>query len=123
MPRATSFRYTYLYLNGLANSLNTHVAVLVCTEPSDHDHKLKFPARFTITLELLNQHRDQDHYKKKIQCNMTRENISSNECGDEQIGCNYKFISHADLEWNEDKQTQYLKNDCLKFRITKIVMN
>ena len=39
-------------------------------------HKmLKFPARFTITLELLNQHRDQDHYSRDIQFELAKESL------------------------------------------------
>ena len=91
----------------------THVAVLVYSAKGIHDDTLKFPARFTITLELLNQHRDQDHYRKDIQCEMVKGASST-------IGLNKKWIPHADLVWNEEKQTQYLKNDCLTFRISKI---
>ena len=103
--------------NGWEEGEGTHVSVSVFIYNSDHDDKLKFPAKFTIFLELLNQHRDQDHYKQKIDCKL-EERIKSGEmkCG----SCN-KFISHADLELNEDTQTQYLKNDCLKFKISKIL--
>ena len=80
------------------------------------DDKLKLPARFTITLELLNQHRDQDHYRRDIQCKVTGR-------GKQRIGTDCTFILHDDLEWNPRKQTQYLKNDCLKFRITEIVVH
>ena len=110
--------YLSLRPNGplLSDGRGTHVAVYVYSLIGDHDDKLKFPARFTITLELLNQHRDQDHYSRDIQCEMTRGSISSGSS-------NKKYISHADLEWNADKQTHYLKNDCLKFRVMKIVVH
>ena len=83
----------------------------------DHDIVLKFPVKFTITLQLLNQHRDQDHYTIDIQYEKeTRESTSI-------LSYDWTFISHADLKWNRDKQTQYLKDDCLKFRITKIALH
>ena len=97
----------------------THVAVSVYQLKGDHDDKLKFPARFTITLELLNQHRDQDHYRRDIHCKVPIRGLR-NVFG---IGNIFSFIPHADLEWNPRKQTQYLKNDCLKFRITEIVVH
>ena len=99
----------------------THVAVFVYSVKGDHDDILKFPARFTITLELLNQHRDQDHHRRHIQCEVTRERIGNkhNSC----IGSDSIFILHLFLEWDACKQTQYLKNDCLKFRITEIVVH
>ena len=96
----------------------THVAVSVYQVRGDHYDKLKFPARFTITLELLNRHRDQDHYRRDIHCEVPKRGVHSVY----GIGKNFTFIPHADLEWNPCKQTQYLKNDCLKFRITEIVV-
>ena len=56
--------------NGLRNTsgFGTHVSVKVISLTGDYDSTLKFPTRFTITLELLNQHRDQDHYAKDIHC-------------------------------------------------------
>ena len=76
-----------------------------------------------MSLELLNQHRDQDHYKRDIECGVKEKPT------DPKFGCfryydavDKEFIPFTDLEWNRAKQTQYLKNDCLKFRIIKITM-
>ena len=91
-----------------------HMSVHVTSTKGDHDSRLKFPVRFTITLELLNQHRDQDHYSRDIQCEVTKEKFDS-------IGSCNQFISHADMEWNAAKQIQYLKNDSLKFRVAQIL--
>ena len=94
----------------------THVSVYVHSLRSDHNATLKFPAKFIITLQLLNQHRDQDHHMRDIQCEIkTSEKIGI------RVGTGWKFIPHTHLEWNRAKQTQYLKDDCLRFRITKIV--
>ena len=107
-----------LYPNG--DGAGTHVSVRVYSLKSDHDTELKVPVKFTIALQLLNQHRDQDHHTRDIQCEIkTRDKIGS---GLYFIGYDWTFIPLADLEWNHDKQTQYLKDDCLKFRITKIVV-
>ena len=101
----------YPYGNG------THVSVGVYSLKGVHDAMLKFPAKFTITVQLLNQHRNQDHHTRDIQCGIkTREMIGN------FLGSGLTFIPHAALEWNRDKQTQYLKDDCLSFRITKIVV-
>ena len=83
---------------------------------SDEWTELKFPARFCITLELLNQHRDQDHIMKEIQCELTREKIGSTST----VGFNKAIVSYASLKWNAAKQTQYLKNNCLVFRVEQI---
>ena len=86
----------------------------------EHTSAVKLPAKFTITLELLNQHRDQDHYRRNIQCDVDKDMLQERS-GLVTYYNAPKYIRHTDLEWNEDKQTQYLKNDCLKFRIIKVL--
>ena len=83
---------------------------------SDEWTELKFPARFCITLELLNQHRDQDHIMKEIECELTKERIGSTST----VGFNKAIVPYASLKWNAAKQTQYLKNNCLVFRVEQI---
>jgi len=39
----------------------THVTVYLYSMSGEFDATLQWPAKFTITLQLLNQHRDQDH--------------------------------------------------------------
>ena len=107
-----------LWPYGLGTGARTHVTVFVLPVISNHDAELKFPVKFTITVQLLTQHRDQDHYTRDIQCPlMNRQNIGH------YAGCDRTFIPHAALEWNRDKQTQYLKDDCLRFRITQVIFN
>ena len=106
-----------LWPNGLGTGAGTHVSVDVLSLKSDHNAKLKFPVKLTITLQLLNQHRDQDHHTRDIQCEI--KTIGTRLTA----GSDWTFIPHADLEWNRGKQTQYLKDNCLRFRITKIVVH
>ena len=106
--------------NGIGVCKGAQVSVTVCPLKSYHDTELKFPVKFTITVQLLNQHRDQDHHTRDILYERkTMEGVRNWE----NIGYNWRVISHAALEWNCDKQTQYLKDDCLKFRVTKIVVH
>ena len=106
-----------LWPNGLGVGNGTHVTVAVYSVKGDHDAELKFPVNFIIFLQLLNQHRDQGHHTRDIQCEIeTREMIGNFP------GYDFTFIRNADLEWNRDKQTQYLKGDCLRIRITRIVI-
>ena len=108
-----------LFPKGANAGTGTEVSVAAYSVKGDYDAELKFPVKFTITVQLLNQHRNQDHYTRDIQCEVTREKIGSVVYN---IGADWTFILHADLEWNSEKQTQYLKDDCLRFRITKIVV-
>ena len=47
--------------NGWSMACNTHVSVHLTSMSGEFDVTLQWPAKFTITLQLLNQHRDQDH--------------------------------------------------------------
>ncbi len=103
--------------NGLNEGKGTHVTVYLCTAKGENDDHLKWPADCTITLQLLNQHRDQDHItvSRRLQWNKpTSTALSDTTTIDE------KFVAHKDLDWNAGRQTQYLQNDCLKWRITDI---
>ena len=117
-PGGYMFELT-LWANGFNAGQGTHVSVSVHSLKGDHDAELKLPAKFTTTVQLLNQHRDQDHHTRDIRCQVTREKVG--EPG--SIGADWMLIPHAALEWNRDKQTQYLKDNCLKFRITKIIVH
>lgn len=99
---------------GLHGNRGTHLSVEIFSVKGDFDNNLIFPAKFTITLQLCNQYHDQDHYTTDIGCHgreKTRLAVTSH------------LISNADLEWNPHKKTQYLKEDRLVFRITKIIVH
>ena len=99
--------------NGFFNDGN--VSVLLYSKPSKFDNQLKWPVKATITLQLLNQHRDQDHITMTTkECQWSKPTTLTTITGW------YNTFPHADLEWNDRKQTQYLKNDCLVFRLTKV---
>ena len=105
-----------VYPSGVFSGAGTHVSVYLYSMPGEFDATLQWPAKFTITLQLLNQHRDQDHitvtrqfqWKKPESERVHEENFS------------LKLIAHTDLELNAQKQTQYLKDNCLRICITEI---
>ncbi len=108
-----------VYPNGMGEggSSGTRTSVELCSMKGEDDDRLTWPADCTITVQLLNQHRDLDHvtvsrrfqwhkpstaYPWKIEW-LTRQ-----------------LVTHKDMVWNASKQTHYLKNDNLVFKITKI---
>ncbi len=104
--------------HGSYEGYGTHVSVYPCSLKGENDDRLKWPADCTITVQLLNQHRDQDHVtvSKRFQWNKPTTPSLWPFCP--PFG--NKFIAHKDLDWNAAKQTQYLKNDYLQLRITEI---
>ena len=95
---------------------STHVSVLLYTKPGEFDDQLKWPVEATITLQLLNRYRDEDHIT------LTNEWKWSKPTQPTYLTCWHNAISHTDLEWNGRKRTQYLKNDCLAFRLTRVIV-
>ena len=92
------------------------MSVYLYSKPGEFDAALQWPAKFTITLQLLNQHRDQDYVTVTQQFQWRKPERERANVG----WFTSELIAHTDLELNAQKQTQYLKDDCLRFRITKI---
>ena len=92
---------------------NNIVTVSVCSMVGEYDDSLQWPASFSITVVLINQHGEHNHYSQ------SKDFQWSKPTGTAELSwfSHRKFISHRELEWNPAKKTQYLKDDCLQFRI------
>ncbi|XP_064394097.1 TNF receptor-associated factor 2-like [Halichondria panicea] len=114
-----------LYPNGTEGGTGSHLSLKISLpayskRPLDHKDQTDHPSSLKITIELLNQHRDQDHITRVMTYESSDFMRAVKEYGfPERVMPDIKFISLADLEWNPDRQTQYLKDDCLKFRVVK----
>ena len=103
----------------------THVSVFCWLHQGarEYDDQLKWPFRGAVTIQLLNQSRDEGHWEKTVPFNdRADDDTAGRVVGQNRAtkGFGYsKFIPHTQLN-TENKE--YLKNDCLKFRISKIVV-
>ena len=92
----------------------TRVSVSAYIMKGENDDHLPWPFTGTVIIELLNQLEDNNHHSHSIQesseqvVNLEREFLVGTLC----------YISHSDLGYNEAKNCQYLKDDCLYFRIS-----
>lgn len=75
-----------VFPNGLDEGKGSHVSVCVLGLKGDHDAELSFPARFIVSLRLLNQRRDRDHYTKVIECVMPVEKSNDSESQQYSLG-------------------------------------
>ena len=93
--------------------------------PGKQDGVLKWPAKATFTLELLN------HFQNGKNKTCTRtfiwdkptqpyKRVGSFKTSPKQT---FFFVGHSELELKPDKQTHFLKNDALHFKILEIVQN
>ncbi len=106
--------------NGNGDYKGNHVSVWVYLMRGEYDDQLEFPFKGTIKIELLNQLEDENHHCESFTHDGTRN--SSKRVTDRERSSNGSgvpaFIPHGDLGFNATKNCQYLKDDCLVFRIS-----
>ena len=108
--------------NGYGRGEGTHVSLFCCLNRGEYDDQLKWPFRGVITIQLLNQSRDEGHWEETVPFDdRAGDGVAGRVVGRERAtgvrGCD--FIAHTQLN---TENTDYLKNDCLKFRISKFVV-
>ena len=91
---------------------STHIRVWMVVVKGDFDDQLRWPRDCTITIQLLNQLRDYNHFTKRVEGVFRRQPFCSTT-----VWRDCTFIPHSDLGYKADTNTQYLKDDCLQFRI------
>ena len=94
---------------------STHVSVGYKPEVGNYDALLKWPVTVTVSLQLLNQHADKNHITKEIVWKYNKKDTTGTI-----IWTFHKFISHEELCRNAEKETQYLKNNSLQFKVVKV---
>ena len=100
-----------IWAYGRYHSKGSYVSVLVEMIREKKDPKPR-EAVINFTLQLLNQHRDQDHVTVTSSFEYKENEAESAEFN--------TLILHTALGWNPEKKTQYLKDNCLRFRISNI---
>ena len=108
--------------NGLGSGKDTHISVYVCLMQGEQDDRLKWPFRGDIMIQLLNQKKDEGHCENTLHFDdKADDEVAGRVMGREHATgwgtSNFKAQNELNTE---DKE--YLKNDCLKFRVSKIIV-
>ena len=115
-----------VHANGYSTGTGTHVSVSVRLMEGENDEILKWPFNSEITLQLLNWREDKGHVEKtidhynaaiKYRTRVTQGLIAPGGKGIPD------FISHSDLEYNANYNTEYINSDKLCFVISKIIIH
>ena len=112
--------------NGYRGSRGTHVSLFTCIMKGEYDDKLPWPFHGKITVELLNQNADHDHFPYTITYGKS---VGADYAGrvrtrDRNQGWgNSEFFPHLDLKRHKSDSTiQYLKDDCLEIRVCEVLL-
>lgn len=110
-----------VFTNGAKDGRGTHVSVFIHLLPGGSGKNFRLPFRGHVTIELLNQIEDNGHLQMILRYDQTRD---TNTTANAEIsrGLGYaKFVSHAQLhEPTDGMNYQYLKDDCLFFRVKNV---
>jgi TNF receptor-associated factor 4 len=102
-----------VYANGDGHGKGTHMTVSVPLLEGEHDAELKWPFIGVVTVTLLNQLEDKNHCTRTLTLD-----AADNARVDGTTWGLAQFIPHSALAHDPVKNTQYLKDDTLYFRVS-----
>ena len=112
--------------NGSEEGQDTHISVYVNLMKGEYDDHLQWPYKGSIFIELSNQRQTKSgvgNWQEKIMFTYDASSIASRVVdgvlAEEGLGIP-TFIEHSRLSFDAKKNTEYLKDDCLRFKIVRI---
>ncbi len=108
-PRGYQIAIT-VYANGYRDGKGTHISVFAGIREGKYDEELGWPFAGEITIKLLNQLEDKNHHTKIVYV------TPESDLRELARGFN-KFIPNCELGHDPIKNTQYLKDNTLYFRV------
>ena len=114
----------FVFCNGVLDGKGTHLSVFLYLVRGEYDDELEWPFRANVTVQLLNQRCDRAHHQKVIRfTDDTPSTVSSRvldaEMAKEGNGPT-QFIAHSDLSYDPENDTEYVKDDCIKIKVTSV---
>ena len=110
-----------LYSNGQGDGKNTHIAVYVCLMTGEYDDQLQWPFVGDVIIQLLNWKENKKHHQTTVSVKATSGFVRVLEGQYGPILQGYsRFISHSSLSYNSTTNTEYIHDDCLRFRVSMI---
>lgn len=105
--------------NSYSRCEGTHISVWAHLMQGKNDDDLEFPFLGKVTFQLLNQPEDKHHHESSYiynGCEKGSWRVIDRDRANFAQGI-WRFIHHNALGYNAHKNCQYLKGDCLIFRI------
>ena len=110
--------------NGEGDGEGTHISVGTCLMRGEFDSHLKWPFRGTVTVQLVNQLEDREHHTGSFDYNDACFLYVAQVYGERSYGLGSpKFLPHSELGLSVFNNCQYLKDNCLIFRIVSVKLN
>jgi len=119
--------YLRVFINGCGEGKGTHVSVYAHLMRGEFDAHLKWPFQAQVTIAMLNQLENNNHIKNTFEFTNTTDSkaigrVTDGEMAPSGLGCP-TFIAHTELNYKPAKNCQYLKYDCIRFRVIEATFN
>ena len=109
--------------NGYGAAKGTHISVFTYLMRGEFDSHLKWPFRGTVTIQLVNQLEDKEHHTDSNDYEDATPDFAQVD-GERSGGWGSpEFLPHSELGLSVANNRQYLKDDCLIFRIVSVKLN
>ena len=99
------------------------MSIFIYVMPGPFDDHLKWLFRGIITIQIVNQAGDHDHFEKTISYTDKTPEDAATRVTHHEWGRAWgkpQFLAHADLGYNAVRKTQYLKDNHLIVRVLKV---
>ena len=111
-----------VYANGHGDGERTHLSVFVHLMRGEYDDRLKWPFRGYITIQLLNQNREEENCEMILAFEEGDDDMYAGRVEGKEIGPGLgydHFIANTKL--NTEKR-RFIKDDCLRVRISQVTL-
>ena len=105
---------------GCLDRTDTYVSVYAYLMKGRNDDNLPWPFTGEVTVTLLNQLENENHHTDTVTFPEDSDEANERVVDDERAAEGYgwdEFISHNELDFHAEDNCQYLKDDCLFFKI------
>ena len=109
-----------VFANGSSSGQNTHISVYVKLMTGDNDDQLQWPFVGDVKFMLLNWREDKRHFMRTLSINAASRFIQVLQGDHGQCRGYPQFISKFSLPYNRSTNTEYLQDDCLRFRASMV---
>lgn len=114
-----------VYANGFGAGKGNHISIFAYVKKGQGCDSFTKPAKGYLAIDVLNWREDSDHYRQVIDFSgVSDTDIPSTEFNtgelDRPLWGSECYIAHSNLSFHAVKNTQYLHNDCLLFRIQEV---
>ena len=101
---------------------NNHISVMVRILKGENDANLKWPFCGNIVIELTNFVRNGDHIEHNINLHERIKKEYTGRVGDTEnrYWGRPEATSHAALQYNKSRNTEFLRNDCICVRVKRV---